>query len=264
MTDSETPTLLGFAQPVVAPLAEPTAEQAITSGPAPMPELATPTTAVPLEALAPRPADQRDPLVPLVELDPVAEQAPAWTPDQPLMDLTAEVDPALLPPPTGAPVVPAQPAAEPARARNGAPWAPPVDPATPWSANPGTGMAPSPVQGWPGNTTVAPRHVERSWSTTRRPGTLGVLGWALVLVGLAWLMPSWAWLDLGLAAGVLLRGRLPGRLLVTASALIAIYLQVQWWLGYLATSTLETSVRILVLATGAGLLLLHLQQARRA
>ena len=29
MTDSETPTLLGFAQPVVAPLAEPTAERVL-------------------------------------------------------------------------------------------------------------------------------------------------------------------------------------------------------------------------------------------
>lgn len=275
MTDPATHTLLGFAQPVVAPLEDPTTETCITPGPAPMPDLAAPSVAIALENLAPRPPEQRDPTVPLVNLDPVAESTPAWTPDQPLMDITPTVDPALFPAPTGAPVIAASPTTDlaptprPTTTGSARPWspAPTLDHIGPTPTNPVAPSSSTAPQGWPGNQSGP------AWSGGRPPATTGptaldrkrrnVVGWTFFLLAVAWLFPHWAWLDLALAAGFLLRNRLPGRMVTSGAAIVAGYLHVQWWLGYVATSSWESSVRILALATAAGIGLLHLQ-ARRA
>ncbi|GAA2181003.1 hypothetical protein GCM10009785_14120 [Brooklawnia cerclae] len=267
----------GFARPVVPPLSQAVPSPAVREAPgAPAPDAYSPPEGevLPLASIEPAPPEPRDPTSPFVSSAP-PEPAAEWRPDQPLPTNTPaeqatapEVDPATLPPPNGAAVVPV--AAPPVAAMPVAPRYPaptgypsPGPQASPYPANPyATGPYSSPANqnaGGPYPYQPRPQAAPGRVSGGMRPA--GGAQLALLLAGLIWSQVSI--IALIAAAVVSLAGRTAGRVLVTLAAAFVLVLFVPWNYGYIGTDQWQSTAQLLSLVCLVGVALMSRQQLRR-
>lgn len=242
----------GFASPVAPPLSVAAEPPQLPAHDVPPPvDYAAPEGPAPtLAEIAPAPPRHRDPRAPFVEAAPQYPAHHDWQPHQPLPTsdtasaLTpepAQVDPATLPPPIGAPAG-AQPAAHPMFGAN--PYA-----TGPYSAPTPNGPPPA------GAAPKAPPNLQQVLSAAN-PWVLGLLG-----AGVLW--PDVAALTLTAAGVTALVRKSPGSGLLIAAVALCAAITLAWLQGYFGPSQWQSSAQLLSFVCLVGVPLVTYQHLRR-
>ncbi|MGI5951755.1 MAG: hypothetical protein ACOX61_07915 [Brooklawnia sp.] len=241
----------GFASPVAPPLSVAAEPSRLPSNDVPPPvDYAAPDRPAPaLAEIAPAPPQHRDPRAPFVEAAPQYRADSDWQPHQPLptSDTTtalatepAQVDPATLPPPTGAPAG-AQPTTHPMFGAN------------PYATGPYS--APTPYGPPPNAAPKAPPNFQQLLSAAN-PWVLGLLG-----AGVLW--PDVAALTLAAAGVTALVRKSPGSGLLIAAVALCAAITLAWLQGYFGPSQWQSSAQLLSFVCLVGVPLVTYQHLRR-
>lgn len=272
--DGPLPQPFGFASPAAPPLSATESKQPLTPGELPPPvDYAQPTQVMPpLAAIAPQPADPRDPHEPFGDTLP-APVTTGWDPSQPLplSSASSRLGAALpdietLPPPSGVPVSAAQLGAFPPP--TGAPvTGQPPYPATPYPAGPPVAGPYQAANPYPANPYAAAYQAPAPESPAGPLNAQRVLQAAnpyvllLLLAGTVW--PQLAMFTLfGATFSATLR-KSPARVMLIVSLVICLLVGFVWYAGYFSTSQWYSTAQLLNIINLIGVPLLTYQSLRR-